>query len=139
MQTDERPPPWYDRLVPATLKRAWETVKTDWRAAKQEAERQDPWHVRIHEEMVSISWEALRGGIPHDEGMRLYREAEERRDTLLSPLRAPPSADDPVTYDGSVPRVVGAVMRWLCTRKDAVVPVTRTGVLAVLPQFAVEK
>lgn len=46
---------------------------------------------------------------------------------------------DPVTHDGSVPRVVGAVMRWLCTRKDAVVPVTPTGVLAALPRFAVEK
>ena len=96
MPTDERPPPepWYKKLVPTALKSVWETVKTDWREAGEEAERQDPWHVQTNREQARIAWEALRGRIPHEEAMLLYREAGQRREKLSSQLRGHPSAED---------------------------------------------
>ena len=93
MQTDERPPPepWYKKLVPASLTRVWETVKTDWREAKEEAEREDPWHVRTCEEISRIAWQGATGKIPTDEAFRLIHEVKHRRDTVMRQLRG----DDP--------------------------------------------
>ena len=49
------------------------------------------------------------------------------------------AAYDPPRHDGSVAGVVGAVVAWLSTRKDAIKPVTPREVLALLPQFMSEK
>jgi len=49
------------------------------------------------------------------------------------------AAYDPATHDGSVNSAVVAVMAWLSTRKDAIPPVTPSGVLNALPQFKAEK
>jgi hypothetical protein len=45
------------------------------------------------------------------------------------------AAYDPGTHDGSVPGVVVAVVSWLATQKDAILPVTPREVLQVLPTF----
>lgn len=45
------------------------------------------------------------------------------------------AAYDPAAHDGSIPGVVIAVMSWLATRKDAILPVTPKGVLDLLPSF----
>jgi hypothetical protein len=49
------------------------------------------------------------------------------------------AAYGPAAHDGSVNRVVVAVMAWLSTRRDAIPTVTPGGVLNALPRFKAEK
>ena len=48
-------------------------------------------------------------------------------------------AFDPATHDGSVEKIVSAVMAWLLTRKDAIADVTPQLVLSKLPEFLTRK
>jgi len=80
--------PWYDPVL-SPFKRAWEKVKTDWREAGEEAERQNAWAYLTRRERRRIHWEALRGRIPEDEADRLIDEVNQRRTTLLKHLQGP--------------------------------------------------